>query len=246
MQQMQLSLGRKAIFPKNVSKLQNPQVGHAPRHIENLNGHTFGRLTVIGLCGIIASGNTKHPTWLCLCECGNFKTVFAQTLLTLRAKSCGCFHKQMMSTNFKTHGMHNSPEYRSYYHAKQRCNNPKEAGYERYGGRGIEFRFESFEEFYADVGNKPTLKHSLDRIDVNGHYELGNIKWSTVSEQNNNTRRTVYLTIDGETKASGEWARIVGKTPNQITCRLNNPNKQWCDRCVVFNPPYKYCTHVSQ
>jgi len=81
-----------------------------------------------------------------------------------------------------------TPEYQAYNNAKQRCENPKNDHYLDYGGRGIEFRFGRFEDFLAEVGLKPTPKHSLDRKNNNGHYEVGNLRWATKLEQVRNTR----------------------------------------------------------
>lgn len=82
-----------------------------------------------------------------------------------------------------------SPEYRAFVLAKARCNNPNREVYKYYGGRGIEFRFNSFEEFFAELGPKPTLKHQVERMNNDGHYEIGNVKWATRSEQSHNQRR---------------------------------------------------------
>lgn len=78
------------------------------------------------------------------------------------------------------------PEYKSYDHAQQRCTNPNHVRYPRYGARGIQFKFKSFAEFWDEVGKKPTPKHSIDRIDNQGHYEVGNVRWATATEQANN------------------------------------------------------------
>jgi hypothetical protein len=72
-----------------------------------------------------------------------------------------------------------TPEYHAYYNARTRCTNPHVEKYEIYGARGIEFRFASFPEFLAEVGRKPSPQHVLDRIDVDGHYEAGNVRWIT-------------------------------------------------------------------
>jgi hypothetical protein len=81
-----------------------------------------------------------------------------------------------------------TPEYRAYHHAKDRCNNSKDKGYPYYGGRGIEFRFKSFEEFITHIGLKPNPRLSLDRIKNDGHYEIGNVQWATRSQQTKNRR----------------------------------------------------------
>jgi len=79
-------------------------------------------------------------------------------------------------------------EYNAYFKAKDRCTNPKSQAWPDYGGRGIKFLFTSFEEFLKEIGPKPTPKHTLDRLRVNEHYELGNVHWATWKEQANNRR----------------------------------------------------------
>lgn len=84
-------------------------------------------------------------------------------------------------------------EWRSWRGIRDRCLNPRSKDWARYGGRGIEYRYESYEAFLADVGRKPTPQHSIDRIDCNGHYEPGNCRWATQTEQQRN-RRNLKLT----------------------------------------------------
>jgi|SRR5579864_1972026 len=93
----------------------------------------------------------------------------------------------------RTHGLSFSPEYFTYQNARQRCTNPKAMKYNNYGGRGIKFLFTSFEQFLADVGPRPSPQHSLDRKRNEGHYEPGNVKWSTKQEQAANKRWPVCL-----------------------------------------------------
>src|SRR6267143_733283 len=80
-------------------------------------------------------------------------------------------------------------EYLAFQNAKYRCTNPDNNSYENYGGRGIEFRFSSFAEFFAEVGSRPSPEHSIDRFpDNDGHYEKGNVRWATIHQQLNNRR----------------------------------------------------------
>ncbi len=89
----------------------------------------------------------------------------------------------------KTHHMTGTPEFRAYLNAKFRCRlNPNSKHYRNYAARGIEFRFQSFDEFFAEVGLRPTPDHTLDRRVNDGHYEAGNVRWSTRSEQMLNRR----------------------------------------------------------
>jgi len=92
--------------------------------------------------------------------------------------------------NPKVHGWWKTPEWRAYHGAKTRCTNPKREDWPLYGGRGIEFRFTSVPEFVAAIGRRPGPEYTVDRINPDGHYEAGNVKWSTATEQAANRRRS--------------------------------------------------------
>jgi hypothetical protein len=86
-----------------------------------------------------------------------------------------------------------SPEYHAYTSAKGRCTFSGNKHWKHYGGRGIKFLFTSFEQFFAELGARPTEKHSVDRKDNNGNYEPGNVRWATQSEQTKNQRRCMAI-----------------------------------------------------
>jgi hypothetical protein len=99
----------------------------------------------------------------------------------------------MLSVMARTHGMRRTVEYKTWIGMRQRCRNPRNKNFRNYGGHGIKVCFKSFEEFYTEVGPKPSPDHSIDRFpDNNGHYEKGNIRWATWSQQNANKRRRTH------------------------------------------------------
>lgn len=132
-----------------------------------------------------------------------------------------------------THHMSGTKEYRAYWSAKSRCENKKIESYPWYGGRGIKFKFNSFEEFFAAAGFAPSPEHMIDRKDTNGHYELGNIRWATPQEQNQNHGICHYIEIDGERKTMTEWCRIFGVSRSAARSRIRNG---WPEHLAVSLP----------
>jgi hypothetical protein len=108
-----------------------------------------------------------------------------------------------------THGLSKSPTYKSWLAMKTRCTNPNTPKFYNYGGRGITYdpKWETFEGFYADMGERPSLKYSLDRIDPDGNYTPSNCRWATVGEQNSNKRDNVRHEFRGESKTLAEWSK---------------------------------------
>jgi hypothetical protein len=145
-------------------------------------GAQVGRLTVIERLPADRYGHSYR----CICDCGN-EAVVRSAHLVKGTRSCGCLRRQRGRNMLTTHGQSDTPTYASYAAAKTRCINPNVINWQLYGGRGIEFRYESFEHFLADVGER-VPGTSIDRIDVNGHYEPGNCRWATPAEQNANQR----------------------------------------------------------
>lgn len=115
-----------------------------------------------------------------------------------------------------------SVEYHTWQAMVKRCNNPTDKNYRNYGARGIKVCPEwekSFIRFYEDMGSKPVGK-SLGRIDNNGPYCKENCRWESPTEQLSNTRRNVFLTLNGETKTLSEWSRTTGIKKNTLRMRI--------------------------
>ena len=135
----------------------------------------------------------------------------------------------------KTHGMSGTPEYQAWIDMKHRCFNPNNKQYLYYGGRGIAVcdLWLNLDNFLADMGTKPSPKHSLDRIDNNGDYSPKNCKWSTRVEQNNNQRTNRLITIENDTRTIAQWAKKMGYGENVIPRRLY---RGWSEYKAVMTP----------
>lgn len=107
-----------------------------------------------------------------------------------------------------THGLSKTPTYWAWIDLRRRCNDKSNSSYESYGGRGItvcDRWANSFENFIADMGEKPSRGMSIDRIDVNGNYTPENCRWATSKEQGRNKRNNLHITIDEVTLTLPEW-----------------------------------------
>lgn len=187
----------------------------------DLTGKRFGKFTVVEQ----ATPKYGRPHWLCQCDCGNTATVNYQSLVRGLSKSCGCVGRKKTAKRNLVHGKTATPEYNSWRGMKGRCYDPKHMHYEKYGGRGIRICsrwHKDFESFLADVGLKPSPKHSIDRIDNDQHYSCGhceeclrknwlpNCRWASQRDQVNNQRATIKVMYNGTETLLKEVARLTG------------------------------------
>lgn len=176
----------------------------------DITGQRFGRLTALKR---LYSANNGVSYWLCKCDCGNEVVRGLGSLRTNRNHSCGCWIKE--GNMCRRHSACKTITYRSWSSIKARCKDKTDSHYADYGGRGIKvcdrwLGKHGFENFLADMGERPGKEYSIDRIDVNGNYEPSNCRWATAETQANNKRSNIYIEHNGERHSICDWSRSFG------------------------------------
>lgn len=194
-------------------------------------GHRFGKLVCLEELPRV----DKKRFWRVRCDCGNVIETLQKHFASGGTRtSCGCdkFHGNQ-------HGLSQSPEYRHWVNMISRCENPNTPGFEHYGGRGIRVceRWRSnFENFFADMGARPSPRHSVDRVRVNGHYEPGNCRWALPKTQGRNTRSNRHVIVEG-------WkvtlAEAVEKAPVPYNTVLYRLKRGWALEDALSRPAKK-------
>ena len=180
----------------------------------------------------------------CICECGTERKVVNADLESGRSKSCGCTRsshlRKMGKEKNTTHGMSKTPEFKIWIDMRRRCTNPDRHDYANYGGRGITVCKEwldSFENFYADMGNKPKNRF-LERRDNNGPYSKENCYWADRKTQARNTRTNRFFFFRGKKRSLVEVAEILNISPATISSRLY---RGWSEERALSEPvQYKH------
>ena len=180
-------------------------------------GDVYKSLTVLGVPFflIIKAGSrfVRRSFVTCQCECGEIAVVSSGHLLSSHTTSCGCVGKERRRASVTTHGMSSENEYRIWLTMIARCHNPNSTSYPFYGEKGIQVceRWRgSFENFYVDMGPRPSKSHSLDRFpNGQGDYEPGNVRWATIEQQ--------QWSKDGNV----DWRQRISRSKQQVTESLD-------------------------
>lgn len=208
------------------------------KRFRDLTGEIIGRWKVIAFAGKRGRGQS---TWECECQCESktHRIVTSSTLLNATSQSCGCLSSESSSARFTKHGQHQSAEHRIWRSMRQRCENPNHISFPNYGGRGIVVcdRWSDFAAFLSAMGPRPSASHQIDRKDVNGNYEPDNCRWATIAEQHRNTRRTVMITLNGESMCKLDWCIKLGIPKTTLTNRLA---RGWSVERALTTPVQKH------
>lgn len=177
-------------------------------------GKTFGHYTVLRET---TKRQNSRILMECVCVCGAIRLVVAGNLRSGNSTNCGCLRKGRT-----THGMSDTPEYNTWCGMRSRCYDTSHEAYSDYGGRGItvckRWR-DSFEAFFADMGNRPEGT-SLDRQNNNSNYTPKNCRWLEIPKQNLNQRSNVRLRFLGKTQTASEWSKELGINVRTIYTRV--------------------------
>ena len=183
-----------------------------------LAGQRFGRL--------LALERVKRPGkpdwfWICECVCGRRVTRRGSALRRGDAVSCGCARAITNTTHGLTRVGNIVPEYKAWRAMLRRCHNQHHRQYADYGGRGIRVceRWHEFHNFVADMGPRPSAKHSIDRIDNDRGYEPGNCRWATSAQQMRNQRYNRWLIVRGQRMILADAATLLGVCPATVLRR---------------------------
>jgi len=195
------------------------------KRVQDLSGRLFEAWRVLTFSHIDKHGKAH---WLCECVCGIRKAVCGSDLRSHKSESCGC-PRRLYGGYDSDHPI----EYRTFRSMWNRCTDPKNVEYKHYGGRGITIceRWRLFVNFLSDVGVRPGPDYSLDRVNNDGNYEPGNVRWATRLEQANNTQKVRLITFNNQTHTIAEWARRLGYSYPTLHKRF----KQWSlEKALTF------------
>lgn len=211
----------------------------ARQYAIDMTGQTFGFLTVTRREGSVRlKSKKKYAQWLCKCACGQEVLVRGQSLRRGLRKACAVNGHHWTARKTPELTRLHEPEYDSWRHMLDRCENPKHKNYYNYGGRGITvcYRWQDFTVFLEDMGPKPDPLHTIERNDNNRGYDPGNCRWVPRPEQYRNMRRNVYVEYQGERLLLLDLCARLGVNRGNVYGRLKNG---WALEKALSVPIYK-------
>lgn len=196
----------------------------------DLTGKIFNRLSVKKY---VESDKRDRSRWLCKCDCGKENIIRGDSLIGNKIKSCGCLQKENIIELNKIHDRSSSIEYKIWQQTLQKCNNPKNSQFVNFKRLEITVcdRWLKFQNFYDDMGDRPSKKHVLSRINTSKGYFPDNCKWTTRTERNRTNKRNIFLTINEERKTISEWSEKLNIKSNKIRKRIS---RGWTPKEAVF------------
>lgn len=210
----------------------------------DFTGVQFGYWVSLGRSGRTdQKGGKTYEAVRCVCGTEAERSVYG--LVADKTRSCGCKKGDLVSAGMVRHGhcvtkgphknQAGSSTYRSWHAARRRCSDASDKRWHRYGGRGISVceRWASFDNFLQDMGEKPTPKHQLDRINNDLGYFPDNCRWVLNIQNCNNTSKCRKIAAFGRTLTISEWAREIGCNPETIRARLD---RGWPPEKAVSEP----------
>lgn len=191
-------------------------------------GARYGRWLVTSQVDLerIRQSQSGKRRWMCQCECGTERAVLEASLKNGTSRSCGCLQIESSVDRHIRHGEtlggRKTVEYKAWQAMLDRCRNAKNSRYDQYGGRGIDVcaRWEKFECFLADMGRRPSAKHSLDRVDNDAGYDADNCRWAIPHEQMTNRSVTRFVQVDGQNVPLATLAKQHGVPANTLRFRI--------------------------
>jgi hypothetical protein len=196
----------------------------------NLVGKRFCYLVCTSYYGV--SEDKKRTLWYFKCDCGKEIISRADAIKRGVVVSCGCYNRKNNIPTRLTHGLSKTLSYKSWAAARDRCYNPKNPKFKNYGARGIRLcdHWHDFENFYRDMGDRPSTKYSINRINNDGDYCKENCEWAESKKQSRNKTTTRYLIINNEKIDIKTASELYGVAMSTIRYRISHG---WNDHQAV-------------
>jgi hypothetical protein len=218
-------------------------VGNKMSRFINKVGKKYGYLEVISLHEVV---KREGAVWLCKCtynNCGKEVVVRGYSLETGNTKSCGCFNSDEAKKRLFIDGRSDSKEYAVYDNMHSRCYNHNNKRYKDYGERGITIcdrwnrdNPEGYQNFIFDMGNLPSDKHTIDRINNDGIYDKDNCRWVLRDVQSKNRRNTILVTIGDQTLCLKDWATKMNLSYNKLYKKYINLGNSAALKSYIMMP----------